>query len=164
MEMENSTLHPDFYETSQSPEGLGDLFSIDKDTYLETTFIVVSIIGLPGNLLSLIVIISSQKMRRKPFNMFIIHQSAIDFLSCLTTLLLQFYNKTSDFSGVGADIFCRVWVSTSFMWILMLCSSYNLTAMSIERHQAITKPLKHDDEKVRILVMVVAFFCLVYGE
>ena len=45
------------------------------------------------------------------------------------------------------------------MWAFLIGSSYNLTAMSIERHGAITRPLKHDEHKVRrrfplILVLV----------
>ena len=45
------------------------------------------------------------------------------------------------------------------MWAFLLASSYNLTAMSLERHGAITRPLKHDEHKVRrrfpiILIMV----------
>ena len=45
------------------------------------------------------------------------------------------------------------------MWLFLLASSYNLTAMSIERHGAITRPLKYDEHAVRrrfplILVLV----------
>ena len=35
------------------------------------------------------------------------------------------------------------------MWVFLLASSYNLTAMSIERHGAITRPLKHNEHVVR---------------
>ena len=35
------------------------------------------------------------------------------------------------------------------MWVFLLASSYNLTAMSIERHGAITRPLHHDEHVVR---------------
>ena len=128
--------------------GLGDLLIMETASYLKIVYSILSAIGLPGNLLTVVVILYSSRMRKKPFNMFIIHQSCIDFLSCLVTLLLQFYNSTAHVSESGADIYCRIWVSTSLQWILMLCSSYNLTAMSIERHQAITKPLKHDDQNV----------------
>ena len=110
--------------------GLGDLLIMETASYLKIVYSILSAIGLPGNLLTVIVILYSSRMRKKPFNMFIIHQSCIDFLSCLVTLLLQFYNSTAHVSESGADIYCRIWVSTSLQWILMLCSSYNLTAMN----------------------------------
>ena len=57
------------------------------------------------------------------------------------------------------DQFCKFWLSSLSMWTFLLASSYNLTAMSIERHGAITQPVRHDEHKVRrrfplILILV----------
>ena len=50
------------------------------------------------------------------------------------------------------------------MWVFLLASSYNLTAMSIERHGAITRQLKYDENVVRRrfpLTMVLVYILVI---
>ena len=122
-------------------------------------------VGIPANLMTASVILSTPSMRKKPFNLFILHQSFVDFIACLVTFFLQIFNDINAIgNSVAADVFCRIWVATSLMWITILASTYNLIFMTIERHQAVTRPLQYDESKVRrrlpifcIMVWVIAF-------
>ena len=131
-------------------EGLGDDAVTTRSSDIKTMLKSISSIGVPANLMTAVVILETPSMRRKPFNLFILHQSFVDFIACLGTFFLQFFDDIHDVSNtVAADIFCRVWVATSWMWINILASTYNLTFMTLERHQAVTRPLQYDESKVR---------------
>ena len=75
--------------------GLGDKLVVQYDTRSTIILTVISGIGIPSNIIALIVILNSPIMRRKLFNMFIIHQSLIDLMACLSTLLLQYFHDAS---------------------------------------------------------------------
>ena len=66
-----------------------------NDSYSQLMLTIISCIGIPGNMMVLIVILCSPEMRHKVFNMFIVHQSAIDLLGCVGTLLLQYFNDVN---------------------------------------------------------------------
>ena len=52
-------------------------------------FVVFSAIGVPGNLMTILVLVYLKNLRSKLVNIFIINQSAIDALVCLVKLLGQ---------------------------------------------------------------------------
>ena len=52
-------------------------------------FVVLSAIGVPGNLMTIVVLVYFKHLRSKLVNIFIINQSAIDALVCLVKLLGQ---------------------------------------------------------------------------
>ena len=72
--------------------------------HMQVIYLIISSVGLPGNILSACVIVSSPSMRRKPINIFIVSQSCIDFGVCLTSLLLPFKDSLE---GIP-----KGWVST----------------------------------------------------
>ena len=72
--------------------GLVGKLEMMPDSCSQLMLTIISCIGIPGNIMVLIVILSSPVMRYKVYNMFIVHQSAIDLLACVCTLLLQFFN------------------------------------------------------------------------
>ena len=83
---------------------------------------------------------------------YIVFSTPIIFTTIFTIVTFSYY-------FVLVDQFCKLWVSSLIMWVFFLASSYNLTAMSIDRHGAITRPFGHDEHKVRrrlpfILVLV----------
>ena len=57
----------------------------DKETYLERSlgFLIVGSIGTFANLIAILVLISSVRIRKKIINTLIIHQSVTDFLACV---------------------------------------------------------------------------------
>ena len=52
-------------------------------------FVVFSAIGVPGNLMTILVLVYFKNLRSKLVNIFIINQSTIDALVCLVKLLGQ---------------------------------------------------------------------------
>ena len=146
-------------------EGLGDDSVTTRSTPIKIMLTSISAVGILANIMTAAVILCTPSMRRKNFNIFILHQTFVDCIACLNVFFLQFFDDITRISNsVAADIYCRVWVATSLMWITILASTYNLVSMSIERHQAVTKPLQYNEEEVKrripfifILVWVLAF-------
>ena len=129
--------------------GLGDGAITTRPLDIRIVLISVASVGIPANFMTGVVILTTKTMRKKPFNIFILHQTLIDLLACLVTFFLQFFDDADAIDNpVAADIFCKLWAATSLMWTTILASTYNLTCMAIERHQAITRPLKYDELKV----------------
>ena len=73
--------------------GLVDKLVVMFDSCSQLMLTIISCIGIPGNIMVLIVILTTPEMRHKVFNMFIVHQSVIDLLACVGTLLLQYFNN-----------------------------------------------------------------------
>ena len=88
-----------------------------------------------------------------------VHQSICLYLFLVISTIMFSIVTIFIYAVLLVDQFCKFWVSSVIMWALLLASSYNLTAMAIERHGAITRPLRHDEHKVRrrfplILILV----------
>ena len=77
-----------------------DSISVLRSSQMKILFISTGLVGCPGNILVILVISRSTKMRRKPFNMFILHQSFVDLLVSETSL------KT--FRGIYASYLIRM--------------------------------------------------------
>ena len=116
---------------------------------------LIPFLGIPGNILTLIVLMSSLTLRQKPVNMFIIHQSFIDFTVCVLSLTERI---VKDFN-INGQVICHLFTTTVSSQVTMYVSSYNMTALTIERHSAIIDPLHYDTERVRKRLPYV-FVCL----
>ena len=113
-------------------------------------YVVVPIFGLPGNFLSIIVLGSNREIRMKPVNMFMIHQSLIDFCACLVLLLTKMYNNIDIVSSHAAKVvLCRFWVTNVMYWGIAFVSGNNLVCLTMERFWATKNPLGYDASKVR---------------
>ena len=112
---------------------------------ITTVYIIVGMCGIPGNIITIIVMLSSPRMKKKPINRFIINQSLIDLVVCSISVLLQVVDSSSlPTSGLHRELFCRFWLSTYSFWVVAVASSYNLTFLTIERFFAVTNPMKYD--------------------
>ena len=158
------------FSATETSKNDTDSFSKDQNsvttrsTNIKIMLISVSSIGIPANIVCGSVIFATPLMRKKPFNMFILHQSFVDLMACLATFLVQFFDDITVFSHpVLAEIYCRVWVATSFMWMTIITSTFNLTAMTLERYRAITKPLQYDETKVRRRIPFICIFVWLLG-
>ena len=142
----------------------GDLLLAEDDTiarseFISIMYIIVGCIGIPGNMLTIIVIVSSKNLRTKPVNCFIINQACIDICTGGVSLLVERFNQVDVVTGdLAQEIYCRLWVSTYPLWTFALASTYNLTFLTIERFLAITRPMTYDPDKVyRRLPFVLVF-------
>ena len=141
-----------------------DLFymSLERDQLIETIYACVSIFGIPGNVLTLVAILTSPQMRAKPFNVLIVNQSLIDLSSCLCGVMVQYVKPTFD-STLSGQLTCQIWSSMYLFWVFSFSSSYNLTAIAVERYLAIANPLKYDEEKVFRRMPIVLVFVWLSG-
>ena len=121
---------------------LGNSAVTTRSNDIKIMLLTISSVGIPANIFCGIVILATPWMRRKPFNVFLLHQAFVDFMVCSSTCFLQLFDDINSVpSGKSADVFCRVWVATSLMWMTIITSTFNLTAMTLERYKAVTLPL-----------------------
>ena len=120
--------------------------SMEREDVMKMLYMVISMFGIPGNIVTLIAILTSPKMRAKPFNILIVHQSWIDLFACVCAFLVQIVEP--GYTGIIGHMVCQIWSSMYLLWVFFVASSYNLTAIAIERYLAITRPLQYDEESV----------------
>ena len=119
--------------------------SMEREENMKIVYMAISLFGIPGNILTLVAILTSQKMRGKPFNMLIVHQSWIDLCCCLCAFCVQVVSPS--YNGTLGKFVCHIWSSMYALWVFFIASSYNLTAIAIERYLAITRPLHYDESR-----------------
>ena len=112
-----------------------------------------------GNILTIVVLCSSQRLHKKPINRFLIHQSAIDLIACCVTMVEEVSAKLS----LVYPVICQLFLSKICSVMILYVSTYNMTFMTIDRHLAITKPLHYDVDKVRRRLPAVFLFTWVFG-
>ena len=111
------------------------------------TYFVISGLGIPGNLLTILVIMNSKNMRSKPINLIIAHQSLIDFFVCFFTIIEETVANID--VNPAIPIFCHYILSKGTDSVCFVASTYNVTLLSVERYLAIVDPLNYDPEKVK---------------
>lgn len=80
-----TTLQIENFTLSSEMSSVGDVIDeeeirISRTDTMKIVFMIFGAAGCPGNLFTIFVILNSPKMRRKPFNILIAHQSLIDLL------------------------------------------------------------------------------------
>ena len=143
--MEASTSKDSHNETHQFVPPL-DLFGKDHNVLIETLTYIIASFGIPGNVLTIVVLTSTLNLRRKPINCFLIHQSVIDSLACIFTiieLILRSYDAAMKM------ILCKLFLSKTSSVVALYASTYNITALTVERYFAVTNPFNYDPNKVR---------------
>ena len=99
--------------------------------------------------MSIVILLSSAELRRKPVNRFIINQSFIDLGACVISIFIKIYDSLDIVPfGISQEVFCRLWVSTYMFWVMAVASAYNLTFLTIERFLAITSPMQYNIDDV----------------
>ena len=136
----------DTITTESAPPHIGshwDIYNFDK------WYIGVCASGIPGNVLTVVVLMSSRELRSKPSNMFMIHQSAMDTLMLAMTIITMIFNKSFAVEDNGTGQFiCRFWKTNIIQTSLLIASGYNIMFLTLERCLAIIKPLRYDPTKV----------------
>ena len=127
------------------------------DAYMKIASGSVSVLGIVGNLI-VIVVISRSTMLRKTFtNILILNQSCIDFASsCCIMITTTSRTQVEGLSGIMGEIYCRFWLSDLPLWSFMISSSYTLILLTVERYIAIVYPIFHHTSFKRTTVLALA--------
>ena len=73
-----------------SDDGQGNYeMSLTTGEAIQITYLVVYVFSIPGNLVTLLVILTSIHMRSKPFNMLLCHQAITDTLPSIIFIVLH---------------------------------------------------------------------------
>ncbi|KAK2153531.1 hypothetical protein LSH36_294g03029 [Paralvinella palmiformis] len=116
----------------------------DPADVIRVIYAAVGSLGMTGNALVIIVIMSSLQMRRSTTNLMITNQSAIDFSASLFILLGTNIRDVDGIrSTIGRELFCRLWAPNILMWGLSVSSTYNLVCITMERYTGIVYPMRH---------------------
>ena len=129
-------------ETSTSEPVVEGNFSQPRGIMLYT-YLISGSLGMVGNGLVVVVILSLPKLRKKLTNVLIIHQCIIDFLVSVVLLALTGTQKQYHIPGLAGVILCKVWLSTYILWVFLTVSTLNLCLLSLEQYFAIVHPIWH---------------------
>ena len=111
-------------------------------SYVLVAYSSIAAIGIVGNAFALFIIIRSVNMRQKFTNILIANQSCIDLMTSVLILIIKsLHISGGHLSGIAAELLCRFWTSELPLWSLVISSSYNLMAMTVERYIAIVHPI-----------------------
>ena len=108
--------------------------------------VCIGIFGVFGNSFAIFILCHSTSMRKKLINVFLINQSAIDLAASVFLVTLG-YNKTESkivtFSGIAADLYCKLIGSQLPLWAMSISSSWNLVFVNLERFLSVVYPIFH---------------------
>jgi len=122
----------------------------------------IAALGIVGNAVVVVVIVQCSTMRKRFSNILILNQSCIDLATSVFLLLTKTITFSyGNLSGLGDELYCKFWLDEFPLWSLMLSSSYNLMALTVERYVGIVFPLFHHTflSKTKILVLASAAWC-----
>ena len=120
--------------------------------------------GVLGNVLVVVVIMKYRKLFQQVKSVYIINQSFIDAAVSAVLISTLFIRKsTVPIPWVQNSLFCKLFLSQFHLWGLMLSSTYNLMAISIERYMAIVHPLWHKVSFTKTKANALLVFIWLFG-
>ena len=136
------SLTPKVSENGSSGSSLVSTTSTSSN--MAVVYVVLGAVGMVGNLLVAYVLLSTPALRTTITNTYIISQSVLDALASMSIMWSARIDSTDlPFTGLAAEVYCRVWLSKLPLWGLMLASTYNLVVLTIERYLNVVHPIWH---------------------
>ena len=137
---------------------------MDAAYRLRLIYAALGSLGIVGNVLVIVVIVTSSNMRKATTNILIANQSAIDFSASLFIVLTSFIRDVNKASGViGKELFCRLWANNMPLWGLFVSSTFNLVCITMERYSGIVHPIGESRTFWRRRVSLVMAFTWISG-
>lgn len=113
-----------------------DLFNqLELDDFRSSSHVLLTVTGIPLNSIIVIVILSNQRLKKKPRNILLLGMSLASIFTFLT-ILIEFLSHHYQ-SQFLCKMFC---LSTGIAYTYLL---YNLLLSLLDRYFAIVKPLRH---------------------
>ncbi|XP_072047193.1 galanin receptor 2b-like [Amphiura filiformis] len=111
--------------------------------YLRIVKNIIGLFGMFGNTLVCLVIYYNREMHTLT-NALIFNQAVIDFLSCIFIFLQSnIPDSGPPSSRILGNLFCQVWDSTTFLFALLVASTFSLVVLTLERYVAIVFPFHY---------------------
>ncbi|XP_041483432.1 dopamine D2-like receptor [Lytechinus variegatus] len=145
-----------------SPESISKEES--STNFVQICEIIIGCFGIFGNLTSVLVL--GRRSVRNQTNWLIVNQAVVDALvsfflvAAVSTQIAGVSPKNMD--RVSGEIFCKFWGSLSIVFGGFAISTFNLTAISIERYIAVVHPiwyLSHFKQRAMVILITLAW-CL----
>ncbi|XP_006822245.1 allatostatin-A receptor-like [Saccoglossus kowalevskii] len=124
------------------------LYEADISVYTATPFIYVSalvfgIIGGLGNMMVILVVLTTEKMRTLT-NFMILNLAVADFFTSVLLIGNMFVIQAFSLripADLAGEIYCSLYNSAVFFWVSIKASTYNLVIMTFETYVAVVHPL-----------------------
>ena len=113
----------------------------ESEGIVNIAYYVIGSIGILGNLLVIVVILNFRAMRSKNVNVLVLNQSIIDMFASVLIIAETHIDPGTYLDGVWGDLACRLWLNTVPLWSLLMASTMNILAISLERYVAVVHPL-----------------------
>ena len=127
------------------------------NAYLNIVYGSVSVLGILGNLIVIVVIGKSATMRKTLTNILILNQSCIDLMAAVCIMLTTTRTSVAhDLSGIVGEIYCILWLSDLPLWSSLISSSYSLIMLTVERYAAVVHPIFHHNSFSKRTVLIMA--------
>lgn len=139
----------------------------------QASYSTVSVIGILGNTMTILIFISDKMLLKKSYNILILTLAIADVLTSVqlitspTFVLGDMFPIPTD--PFLAEIFCRVIWSRVFLFQLVVFSAYIVLVLTTERWFAVVKPYKYKDvfNQRRVICYIIFSwvwsFCLTCG-
>lgn len=148
----------DYFNTTLAPVDDRVQLSVN-DKLTKAIYLAIGSVGIVGNGLTLLVLLSFSNKTKRWTIMLIINQTILDlFTSCI--LLLQYALPLYDrvFDTVADSFYCKIWLARRLLFMGIHSSTYNLVALTIERYISVVYPIKHKNsfKLIHVVLMIVA--------
>ena len=128
-------------------------------------YIIITLIGISGNSLVLVVLKKNKKIRDSAFGVYIGSLAVADIIVCALCVPVYVTSTSalqSHPTGVAGDILCKLWTGYFALFYFAVISAYTLVAISFERFLVICHPFKARSKstpKKAIKIVVFIWIC-----
>ncbi|XP_070554772.1 allatostatin-A receptor-like [Ptychodera flava] len=117
--------------------------------YVQTTEVIIAIIGVISNFVVIVVMVGIPTLRCKFTYKMTACLAVSDFISCIFLIPRTMRGMFPIPSGIAGEIYCRT-VKATVLWVSLVASTYSLVAITCERYFAIVHPISYNVHKKKI--------------
>lgn len=125
-------------------------------------YMVIGSFGVLDNGMVVVVIGLSSRMRKRSYNILILNQSIVDmfasvFLVCNSPPMSALLPPQP---GVAAQVFCKLWSNSFWLWMFFQLSAANLWLITVERYMEIVHPFRYKNMVTipKVLGIIAGFY------
>jgi hypothetical protein len=129
---------------------------------LNIAYIVTGFIGIACNLFAIMILVLYDPLRKRLPNYFFINQCALDLVVGALQIIVSILTSVNT-QGALLYFWCYVINSKVLFTGLLMASTWNLVAMSVERYTEIVHPIAHKIKLTRRRIYVIMISVWVFG-